>query len=179
MEFQNIDQIYLANAQVRDRFGETIGQINAGQVKILPDGEKWSIEQIVEHVSIVDEGMAKICRKLLGEAQKSGLKATGEIQISDVFRAYTENVDEMKLEAPERVHPTGQVSIDDSRRKLSESHAIFESLLAVFGEFDSTNLKFPHPYFGPLSAQDWLVLAGEHMHRHTKQIEKILEKIRQ
>jgi hypothetical protein len=105
--------------------------------------------------------------------------ATGEIKISDVFRDYTEKVDEIKLEAPERVWPTGKQTIEDSQKKIAESQSVLETLRSLFDEVDSTTLKFPHPYFGPLSAQEWLVLTGEHMLRHTKQIQKLLDKIRQ
>lgn len=179
MSYQTIDEIYVANNQIRTLFAETVMGIFPAELNALPDGEKWSIKEIVEHVSIVDEGMAKICRKLLSEAQRNEMRSTGEIMISDVFRAYTDNVDDMKLEAPERVWPTGERSVEESQRKIDENQIMFESLRTLFREFNGTSLKFLHPYFGPLSAQDWLVLSGEHMRRHTNQIQKVVEKIRQ
>jgi hypothetical protein len=177
MDYNTIDEIYSANDQVRDRLLKTIASISDAELKALPEDEKWSIEQIFEHVAMVDEGMAKICRKLLTEAEKDNLKSS-VVAISDVFRTYADGVAEMKLEAPERVQPTGQQSVEGSKEKLDASQALFDSLRPQFHEFDGVNLKFPHPYFGPLSAQDWLVLAGKHAHRHTRQIEKLAEKIR-
>src|SRR5258708_8825452 len=108
MDYQNIDEIYSANDGIRNYLRETIKDLNAEELKALPDGEKWSIEQIVEHVSIVEESVSKICRKLLAKAQEDDLKASGKIVISGGFRAYAENMEDVKLEAPERVWPTGE-----------------------------------------------------------------------
>src|SRR5260221_3579432 len=149
MEYKSIDEIYSANARICDRLIETVSRISDEELKACPEGEKWSVEQIFEHVSIVDEGMARICRKLLTEAEKSSLKSS-EIVISDVFKTYTDSVDEMKLEAPETVWPTGQQSVEGSKEKLGESRAMFASLRPLFDEFDDVSLKLPHPYFGPL-----------------------------
>ncbi|MGH9820808.1 MAG: DinB family protein [Pyrinomonadaceae bacterium] len=179
MHYQNIDEIYSANDRFRSDLAQAVTGLAAEELKALPSGEKWSLEQIVEHVAIVDDGMARICRKLLAEAEEKGLKSSGEILVSDVFRSYTENTDGVRLEAPERVQPSGELSVRDSQAKMIESKKLFETLRPLFGEFDGTMPKFPHPYFGPLSAQEWLVLAGEHMHRHSGQIEKLIEKIRQ
>ncbi|MEP6850552.1 MAG: DinB family protein [Acidobacteriota bacterium] len=178
MDYKSIDEIYAANLCFRETLGKTISVIALNEAKVRPADEKWSIEQIVEHISIVDEGMSRICGKLLAEAQKAGLKG-GEVAISEVFRNYTQNGEEIKLEAPERVVPTGERGVDDSLTKLNENLAAYENLRPIFLEFDGINPKFPHPFFGPLSAQDWLVMSGEHMKRHTRQIEKILNKIRQ
>jgi hypothetical protein len=179
MDYQTIDEIYAVNDRIRDHLAEMINGINVEELKTLPDGEKWSVEQIIEHVTIVEDGMFRICRKLLTQAQESGIKASGEIQISDAFRSYSENIDTAKLEAPERVWPTGERSVEECQAKMNENKTAFETLLSLFKEFDGIELKFSHPYFGPLSAQEWLVLAGEHMRRHTRQIEKLVEKIRQ
>ena len=177
MDYQSIDQIYEANGCIRESFLRTLDSLTEDEITGRPEGEKWSIEQIAEHVSIVEEGMSKICRKLLNEAKDSGLKTDG-ISISDKFREYVENLETMKFEAPERVQPTRGQHLADSRSKISDNDAWFETR-PLFKEFDGTQAKFPHPYFGPLSAQEWLVLAGEHMRRHTGQIQKIVEKIRQ
>ena len=179
MNYRTIDEIYAANTQIRTLFAVTVSSIFPAELDALPQDEKWSIKEIVEHVSIVDEGMGKICRKLLSEAQRNDMRSTGEVIISDVFRAYADNVGGMKLEAPERVWPTGELSVEESQRKIDENQIMFESLRTLFLEFDGISSKFLHPYFGPLSAQDWLVLSGEHIRRHTNQIQELVEKIRQ
>jgi hypothetical protein len=41
----------------------------------------------------------------------------------------------------------------------------------------NTALKFAHPWFGPMNAQGWHLLAGIHMRIHREQIEAILERL--
>ena len=177
MDYKSIDVIYSANVRFREEFFEVIDSLTENDFAARPDGEKWSIGQVAEHVSIVDEGMSKICRKLLYEARESGLKAGG-ITVSSIFREYTENPETVKLEAPERVQPTRGQTIAESRTKVDSTRVWFEEIRPLFEEFDGTQPKFPHPFFGPLSAQDWLVMAGEHMRRHTLQIKRILKAIK-
>jgi len=52
-------------------------------------------------------------------------------------------------------------------------------LLKVFSENQNlkTRLKFAHPWFGPMDAASWHLLAGIHMGIHRKQIEVILEHV--
>lgn len=179
MQYQDIDEIYSANERFRGELTDTIKDLSTNDLNARPDGEKWSLEQIVEHIAIVDDRMSKVCRKLLAQAEQEGLKSSGQILISDVFRSYTDSVDDIKLEAPEHVQPTGELSVQESQLKMTGSKTVFETLRPLFSEFDGTTPKFPHPYFGPLSAQEWLVLAGEHIRRHTSQIKILVEKIRQ
>lgn len=52
-------------------------------------------------------------------------------------------------------------------------------VLKVISENENlkTRLKFAHPWFGPMDAASWHLLAGIHMGIHRKQIEVILEHI--
>jgi len=84
-----------------------------------------------------------------------------------------------KAEAPERVRPTGSVSVAESKERLAANDVAFDSFREGFEQLDLTEPKFPHPYFGELTAVEWFALAGLHERRHTDQIERILAKIRQ
>jgi hypothetical protein len=44
-------------------------------------------------------------------------------------------------------------------------------------EASSGEATFPHPYFGEMTAVEWLILAGGHEKRHTDQIRRLLDKM--
>jgi len=44
----------------------------------------------------------------------------------------------------------------------------------LFETNDGNQNKFPHPYFGDLSAIEWLVLIGGHEVRHLRQIKGMI-----
>lgn len=82
--------------------------------------------------------------------------------------------------------PSGVASTAAVKPSLEASSAVLQlytqsctDLLAVIAENPNLNtkLKFAHPWFGPLTAEGWHLLAGLHMSIHRKQIEAILKGI--
>lgn len=177
MTLQKIADIYAANDRVRDKFKRTLADLTESQLSALPEGEKWTISQIVEHVSMVENGIMRICAKLLEKAKADGLLSDGAVKFSDAFGTRSAEIATMKLEAPEFVHPTGERSVTDSLASMDETLRGLAELRSLFEEFDGGAHKFPHPFFGDLSAVEWLALCGGHEARHLKQITNLAEKI--
>lgn len=177
MNYTSIDEAYSANQAIRDKFKAAISSLSDDQINSLPEGEKWTIRQIVEHVSMVSEGVVRICGKLLAKAEADKRLSDGRFAVSNSFVEKGVEIVDVKLEAPERVHPVAGATIDESFAKLDATREMVEDLRERFEKFDGTEAKFPHPYFGDLSAQEWLVLCGAHEARHLKQIRKLAEKI--
>ena len=178
METRTIAEVYETNKNIHDQLVATVGSLSNEEVTALPDGEKWSIQQFVEHIAIVDDGMAKICAKLLGEAKTLGVAGDGRAVLSEEFGTKSGVIAVMKVEAPERVRPTGNVSINEALEQMKASAEVFATLKPDFETYDNSEHKFPHPFFGPITATEWLVLAGGHKMRHIKQIEKLIERVR-
>lgn len=178
MNFQSIDEIYTANDEAREVLKALLGEISDEEAGRLADGERWTVAQIVEHIVTVNDGVFRICRKLLGKAKEAGTPASKTLNVSDAFLDRSVEVHQVKLQAPERVHPTGSVTVEESLAKLDENRRQMDELRPLFAEFDGDTAKFPHPYFGEISAVEWLIMAGGHEARHTNQIRNVLEKLR-
>ena len=178
MKVQNVDDIYSNNSAVRRDLLELLDTITPDEAAIVPDGESWAIQQIVEHIAIVDTGSAGICRKLVQGARAAGVPAGGQIAVSEAVGQKSAEVRDVKLEAPERVRPSGQLSIAEARQKLVENETAFAELRDDMAAFELKEHTFPHPYFGKLTAADWLMIAGGHERRHIEQIKRVLEQIR-
>lgn len=174
MQYQNIEEIYTANDQIREKLKAVIGNLSEEQANNLPEGEKWSVAQIVEHIAKVEVGMTQISAKLLSEAQKNGGKSDGKAVISKEFLEKAKSAATQKLEAPERVRPEGGKMIADSLNSLSESRRKLYELKPLFEEVECSGHKFPHPAFGDLTAHEWLALIGGHEMRHLAQIKRLL-----
>jgi hypothetical protein len=178
MNFETIGDIYAANDEARAGLKAVLADVTDAEANQLADGEKWTVAQLAEHIASVNDGVFRICRKLLGKAQEANLPAAAKLNVSDDFLSRSAEVHGVKLEAPERVHPTGTVTIGESLQKLDDNRRQLEELKPIFEEFDGDAAKFPHPYFGEISAVEWLIMAGGHEARHTTQIRKVLEKLR-
>jgi hypothetical protein len=175
MEYKTIDEVYAANASIREKFKGAFASLTEEQLNARSSGDEWSVAQIVEHVAIVNGGALRICAKLLGKAEAAGKTNDGSVFISPEFVQAASSAVGQKLEAPEMVRPINNVPIADSVTKLDELQTQYAELKAKFESIDGIEAKFPHPYFGDLSAQEWLLLSGAHEIRHLKQIRRVLE----
>ncbi len=179
MRYESIADIYSANRKIRERLARTLAAVSDDEAKELPEGEKWSIAQIVEHLAIVEHGTSRICAKLLNSASSEGRTSDGTFLLTRGFGEKAVEIDGMRVEAPERVHPTGNLSILQSMERLKTSTSAFDALRPGLEQYDLSAHKFPHPFFGDLTAAEWLVMVGWHEQRHHKQIESLLGRIRQ
>jgi uncharacterized damage-inducible protein DinB len=177
MNYQTIDEIYAANDKSFEKLKSLVSTLSDEQSDFLPEDEKWTIAKIVEHISIVENGMMRICAKLLKEAQAKGETSDGKANITADFLQNLSGARKQKLEAPEMVHPSGNQTIAESLEKMEETRKTLEEMRPLFKSVGCTEAKFPHPAFGALNANEWLALLGGHEMRHTQQISRLLEKI--
>lgn len=178
MRFNSIADVYSANDHVRSSFRDILADVSDDEASTAVDDSKWTIAEIAEHVALVNGGMARICSRLLSKAQAEGLTANGEIALSDDFMNKSAEIAGIKVEAPEMVHPSGNRSVSDSLASIDEVAASLDELRPLFESVDSVTHRFPHPFFGDLSASEWLVLLGGHQARHAAQIQRILGELR-
>jgi hypothetical protein len=177
MSYQTVADIYEGNEKIRQKFEAVIAPLAAEHAGRVFEGEKWSIAEIVEHVSMVEDGTSRICAKLLAKAEADGTEADGRVEISPAFFTKSDEIAAIKIEAPERVHPSAGSTIAQSLERMKDSHERFEALRPAFEKFDCRNHTFPHPFFGDITAVEWLVLAGGHKARHLRQIQRLIDKM--
>lgn len=177
MNYQTIGEIYEANAKIRVKLKAVIANLTDEQIESRLDENGWTIREIVEHISIVEGGMATICSRLLQKSVEENITNDGKANISAEFTDKSKEIAnrrQRKLQAPERVLPSGNLSIAESLAKMEQNAEIFAKIRAGLESADTQKHKFPHPYLGDLSATEWLSLAGGHEYRHIDQIEEIL-----
>jgi transcriptional regulator of NAD metabolism len=174
MNNQTIGDIYAKNDAIRETTKHLVASLSDEQTASLPEGEKWTIAEIVEHIAIVQNGMTKISAKLLTQAKAAGKASDGAARLSENFASKAAEAQTLKFEAPDRVRPTGNQSIEESLRKMDEAREELEKLRPLFELVECSDYKFPHPFMGDLTAHEWLALIGGHEARHLRQIENRL-----
>ncbi len=174
MDQKTVEEIYSENDEIRQRLHLIVGTLDDEQAMLPTENGKWTIQGMVEHLATVEAGMTSIISRLLDKAEAEGMTSDGTVTISDNFAAGISEFAEKKLEAPDVVVPGGEQKIGESLGLLKRSREKLNALKTKLKTVEGTQLTFPHPAFGNLSAQDWLVLIGGHELRHVRQIEKIL-----
>ena len=108
----------------------------------------WSVYMVLEHLRIVNQGVAGIM-ELLGR----GVVPDGRVSTADV---------KPKPDVDSTVIAAFQLSCE-AVADAAESIADL-----------TTATKHEHPWFGPLNAAGWFVLAAFHVRLHRGQIERIM-----
>ena len=108
----------------------------------------WSVFMVLEHLSIVNNGILRIIKALTEEQI-----ITEQVRIEDV--------------KPQESAGTEQVA--------AFSHSVKSYVDQISGVSDlRSKTRHPHPWFGPLNAHGWHCLAAVHQTVHRYQISRIL-----
>ena len=120
---------------------------------IEDSSRNWSAAMALEHLAIVNLGIAGIIKILCG---KNRAEALTEVKIQDV---------KPSAEAGKEQIENLSQAVDIYCRTVNR----IESL--------RTERQHPHPWFGPLDAGGWHALAAIHNGLHRRQIEIIIDKL--
>jgi uncharacterized damage-inducible protein DinB len=172
MIYHTIADILAANERAQERFIAAVSNLTEAQGGFRTAENQWTIAEIVEHISIVNDGMLRITHKLLKEAEAAPKPPKADLNLGHT--ALDENGEQPPpFQAPERAHPKGGASIEDSLAKLRATLAGFAEIQPRLEAVDLSEQMFSHPAFGPINAYQWMVLLGEHEDRHRGQIERL------
>jgi hypothetical protein len=175
MDFSSVPEIYEHIDRTRARLLSAVEGLSEGQQGYTPAPDRWSIAELVEHLSIVEGNVAGLLGKLVGKAEESGAGEAAAEEFDPVsIEEFVERTRNLKLEAPERIRPTG-LPLADSLARLRDSRATLHDLRPSIERADGRALRFPHPAWGPLDLYQWLLFIGAHEDRHLAQIEALKE----
>jgi hypothetical protein len=133
-----------------------------------PAPERWSVAEVLEHLSIVERGALMRVRALVQEAPV----VDAPTALTAIDRAFLTNRT-MRIMAPDRIQPTGTVSVDAALATLDSSR---EELMGVLNQAEGRDLSRvtqTHPALGPLDGYQWIAVIGGHEARHSLQIDEI------
>ena len=139
----------------------------------------WSVAEILDHLSVVEAGIARLIAKRATRAREAGLgeeTSTESVLASfDSHRARLEATTEMQ--APTTVLPRANVDINEAIKGLESSRAALRVAVLGASGLSLSEIKHTHPILGELDLYQWLIFVGQHEGRHRKQIERTLNSI--
>ena len=163
---------FLLTCQLRLR--EAVDYVNPAKRDAPPGQGRWSVSQVIEHLAIVERGIARLIRKRLATARDAGLGP--ETEVSSVLWSLDVNrvLDRRQpLDAPERVRPTGALTADAAWHELQAANADAREAVASTDGLAIGTITHPHPSMGDLNLYQWVVFLGAHELRHAQQIREI------
>ena len=143
-----------------------------------PSGGGWSVAEILEHLGMVESGVARLIAKRAGKAREAGLgeeKSTESVLPS--FDQHRAKLDAMKMESPTTVQPRTNVDLKEALNGLETSRGSLRAAVVTANGLSLGEIKHTHPLLGELDLYQWLIFLGQHELRHKKQIERTLNSI--
>jgi len=144
--------------------------------KATPDG--WSVAEILEHLRMVESGIARLITKRVGQAKEAGLgEETATTSVIPSFDQHQKMLESAVLQSPPAVQPRANVDISEAVDGLESSREALRAAVVMADGLSLGEIKHNHPILGELDLYQWLIFLGQHESRHRKQIERTLKSI--
>jgi hypothetical protein len=140
--------------------------------------DRWSVAEILEHLRMVESGVARLITKRVGQAKEAGLgeeKSTASVMPS--FNPYSAMLERAVMQAPATVQPRANIDISDALEGLESSREALRAAVVSASGLALGEIKHTHQILGELDLYQWLIFVGQHEGRHRKQIERTLKSI--
>jgi len=145
-----------------------------------PAPDRWSVAEVLEHLSRVEEGLTRLLASKLAEAQMTGAlepeRETGPVVDSIPRQLVLDR--SRRVTAGERVLPRGQMNAVAGLAALDSSRAKLRDLIITYDGMSLGTVSHPHPVLGEINGYQWFAFIGAHEARHTAQIQEIGETLR-
>ena len=148
--------------------------LGVGQLGFRTGKGGWSIENVLEHLALVEGPLVRLITTLTEKAEA----ATGSNPPAHSFEVSLEpHLQQSKSEkyvTRDKFEPPGKMNAAES---LTVLHQVQDELLSLRPRLqlvDPTLARFPHWIFGPLDLAQWLAFVGVHEERHLGQIHAII-----
>ncbi|HSJ39270.1 MAG TPA: DinB family protein [Planococcus sp. (in: firmicutes)] len=157
------------NEKIRNRILETAEGFSDEQLNHKPAQGKWSVMQILDHLQLMENVIARnIAKELERETSKKAMKKPIQITVSRAI----------KVDAPSYTQPSDDfVNLSAMKVKLEASRTRLNQIYDNASEEALKSKSLPHPVFGKVPLIQWFPFVGLHEKRHLKQLESLLSKI--
>jgi DinB superfamily len=160
--------------ETRGALLDAVEHVPAGRRDARPGDGRWTVGEVLDHVSRVEAGFARLLTKRVSDAREKGLAR--ETETSSILGTVASGplLDrERRLQAPEIVVPRPGATVAEGRAALAASRAAVRAALTDASGLALGTLTQQHPYFGTQNMYQWGVFLGYHDLRHADQIREI------
>ncbi len=155
--------------ETRDGLLSSVKLLSDAQLKFKPAPDRWSIAEIVEHITLIENTVDDIVGKQL--AQGAAAKPDRVAKETDAMLLAKVPDRTTKVKAPGFATPANRWSWPETQQHFLTARAETISLLRSTGNLRGHTVN--HPVFGPLDGYQWILAAAGHCERHTKQIMEV------
>jgi DinB superfamily len=143
-----------------------------------PNTDTWSVAEVLEHLHMVEQGIARLIRRRIEQAVAAGLEPETETT------SLLNSLDHLLLldrtnfmAAPQLVQPRGELSAEQCEVALAESRRALRDAVSTGDGLTLGTVSAPHVLLGPLTLYQWVLFLAQHERRHAEQIRDIATRL--
>ena len=139
-----------------------------------PAPTRWSVNEVLEHLAIVETRFSKALGDAIATARQAGLGPEQGERVPLPEKTQTVLVDRSNPRtAPEAAQPTGTLDSGAAWSAVERADELVRRTLTAADGLALGQVTYAHPFFGPLTAYQWVELLAGHRVRHAAQIREL------
>ncbi|GAB3543036.1 DinB family protein [Spirosoma fluminis] len=150
---------------------QSLENLSPAQLAHKPSADRWSITECVEHIALVEKGIANALLASMNLPEDPDRRATIRVSDVDVIKAVRSR--KVTLSAPTPFVPTGRFATTDAALQAFDEQ---RNTIITYVQHVQDNLRlryFEHPALGTLDAYQAVLVMASHAERHRKQVEEL------
>ena len=156
---------------VHEKLLQSVTPLDAEIFSQRPSENEWSVAEIVQHLSLVEERVTKELEAAIArEPQRVGFlrRLTPTSIVSSRL---------LRVKAPKAMNPVMVFEKDVAIQNFARARGNLKALCEAHDVSRFRNLIFKHPFLGNINGVATISFIGYHERRHYKQIREVLKKI--
>ena len=155
----------------RDGLRAAVARVPAAARGQRPAPDRWSVNEILEHLALVETRFAANVAAALAQARATGLgpECDARVPLDDALLVRVVDRAERRT-APEEMLPTGTLDEAAAWQALDQAHETFRRTLLGGDGLALGGVVSDHRRFGTLTAYQWAEVVAGHEWRHVEQI---------
>ena len=143
-----------------------------------PGPDRWSVAEVLEHLSRVEDGIARLLASKLAEARMTGaLEPETESGPADSIDRELILDRSRRVTAGERALPRGDMDSAAGLDALAKARVKLRDLVIAHDGMAIGTITHPHPVLGVINGYQWFAFIGAHEARHAAQIREIRDQL--
>jgi len=143
-----------------------------------PADGRWSVDEVLEHLSLVNRRFDRVVGAAISRAMQAGLgsEQAPRVPLADaVGRSTADRTD--RRSSPEDSVPTGTIHGSVAVEAWERAHEGLRATLAAADGLALGEVVAEHRRWGPLTVYQWAEVCAGHEARHAEQIDEIAAQI--
>jgi uncharacterized damage-inducible protein DinB len=147
-----------------------IARVPVAQREQRPTPSAWSVAEVLEHLAHVERGIAKLIALRGREQPPPDQAAATPLDAARIARLRSRD---RRIEAPERIRPSGTVTAAEALRALEDARVKLREAVIAADSHSLDACTHAHAVLGVLTLRDWVRFVAHHEARHAAQVAEI------